>query len=36
MAGPMANAAQFIFTMHKVGRFHPPDKQVLENINISL
>src|SRR5690606_301518 len=24
-----------IFTMHKVGRFHPPDKQVLENINIS-
>jgi sulfate-transporting ATPase len=31
----MANAAQFIFSMHKVGRFHPPDKQVLENINIS-
>src|SRR4029453_1897319 len=29
------NAAQFIFTMYKVGRFHPPDKQVLENINLS-
>jgi ATP-binding cassette ChvD family protein len=29
------SAAQFIFTMHKVGRFHPPDKQVLENISLS-
>jgi ATP-binding cassette ChvD family protein len=29
------NAAQFIFTMYKVGRFHPPDKQVLENISLS-
>jgi ATP-binding cassette ChvD family protein len=28
-------AAQFIFTMYKVGRFHPPDKQVLENISLS-
>jgi ATP-binding cassette ChvD family protein len=28
-------AAQFIFTMHKVGRFHPPDRQVLENISLS-
>jgi energy-dependent translational throttle protein EttA len=29
------SAAQFIYTMYKVGRFHPPDKQVLENISIS-
>jgi energy-dependent translational throttle protein EttA len=28
-------AAQFIYTMHKVGRFHPPSRQVLENINLS-
>jgi len=28
-------AAQFIYTMHKVGRFHPPARQVLENINLS-
>ncbi len=28
-------AAQFIFTMHQVGRFHAPDRQVLENINLS-
>ena len=28
-------AAQFIYTMHKVGRFHAPDRQVLENINLS-
>ena len=27
-------AAQFIYTMHKVGRFHPPARQVLENINL--
>ncbi len=27
--------AQYIFTMHKVGRFYPPDRQVLENINLS-
>jgi ATP-binding cassette ChvD family protein len=27
--------AQFIYTMHKVGRFHPPDRQVLENITLS-
>jgi energy-dependent translational throttle protein EttA len=26
---------QYIFTMHKVGRFHPPDRQVLENISLS-
>src|SRR5262245_25995856 len=30
-----SNAAQFIFTMYKVGRFHPPDKQVLENITLA-
>ena len=28
-------AAQYIFTMHKLGRFHPPDRQVLEDINLS-
>src|SRR5690349_25123071 len=28
-------AAQYIFTMSKVGRFHPPSRQVLENINLS-
>ncbi|MCP3990466.1 MAG: energy-dependent translational throttle protein EttA [Actinomycetia bacterium] len=27
--------AQFIYTMHKVGRFHPPDRQVLDNISLS-
>jgi energy-dependent translational throttle protein EttA len=27
--------AQYIFTMHKLGRFHPPDRQVLEDINLS-
>ena len=24
--------AQYIFTMHKLGRFIPPDRQVLEDI----
>src|SRR5215207_3615147 len=28
-------SAQFIFTMRKVSRFHPPDKAVLEDISIS-
>jgi ATP-binding cassette ChvD family protein len=28
-------SAQYIFTMHKVSRVHPPDRQVLENINLS-
>ena len=28
-------AAQFIFTMRNLSRFHPPDRQVLENINLS-
>ena len=29
------NSAQYIFTMHKVGRFHPPDRQVLTDISLS-
>ncbi len=28
-------AAQFIFTMHKVGRFVPPDRDVLKNITLA-
>jgi ATP-binding cassette ChvD family protein len=28
-------APQFIFTMRKLSRFHPPDRQVLEDINLS-
>jgi len=28
-------SAQFIFTMRKVSRFHPPDKEVLEDISLS-
>jgi sulfate-transporting ATPase len=28
-------APQFIYTMHKLSRFHPPDRQVLENISLS-
>lgn len=28
-------SAQFIYTMHKVGRYYPPDRQVLENISLS-
>jgi ATP-binding cassette ChvD family protein len=28
-------AAQYIFTMHKVGRFHPPDREVLKDISLS-
>ncbi|MDQ6696331.1 MAG: energy-dependent translational throttle protein EttA [Actinomycetota bacterium] len=27
--------AQFIFTMHKVSRFHPPDRDVLKDISLS-
>jgi ATP-binding cassette ChvD family protein len=27
--------AQFIYTMYKVGRFHPPDKEVLKDISLS-
>src|SRR3954451_15288630 len=26
---------QYIFTMHRLGRFHPPDRQVLEDISLS-
>ena len=29
------NNAQYIFTMRKLGRFHPPDRQVLTDINLS-
>jgi len=28
-------AAQFIFTMHRVGRFHPPDRDVLRDITLA-
>ncbi len=28
-------SAQFIYSMYKVGRFYPPDRQVLENISLS-
>src|SRR6266851_2327165 len=28
--------AQFIFTMHDLRRVHPPDKEVLRGINISM
>jgi ATP-binding cassette ChvD family protein len=28
-------SAQFIFTMYKVGRFHPPDREVLKDITLS-
>jgi ATP-binding cassette ChvD family protein len=29
------STAQFIFTMHKVSRFHPPDKEVLKDITLA-
>ncbi|MDH4170449.1 MAG: energy-dependent translational throttle protein EttA [Acidimicrobiia bacterium] len=28
-------SAQFIYTMHKLSRFHPPDKEVLKDISLS-
>ena len=28
-------SAQFIFTMHKVSRFHPPDREVLTDITLA-
>ena len=28
-------AAQFIYTMRKVGRFYPPDRDVLKDITLS-
>src|SRR5690606_4275959 len=30
-----AMSSQFIFTMHKVSRFHPPDREVLTDISLS-
>ncbi|MEE3205292.1 MAG: ATP-binding cassette domain-containing protein, partial [Actinomycetota bacterium] len=27
--------AQFIFTMHRVGRFYPPDRDVLSDITLA-
>ena len=30
------SSAQVIFTMHKVGRFHPPDRDVLKDIRLSV
>src|SRR5579885_2849365 len=29
------SSAQFIFTMYKVGRFHPPDREVLKDISLA-
>ena len=29
-------APQFIYTMHKLSRFYPPDREVLREINISM
>ena len=29
------NNAQFIFTMRRVGRFYPPDRDVLKDISLS-
>ena len=31
----MSNAAQFIFTMRKVSRFYPPDREVLKDITLA-
>jgi ATP-binding cassette ChvD family protein len=31
----VSNAAQFIYTMYKVGRFYPPDREVLSDISLS-
>ena len=28
-------SAQFIFTMRKASRFHPPDKEVLKDVSLS-
>jgi energy-dependent translational throttle protein EttA len=30
-----SSSAQFIYTMYKVGRFHPPDREVLKDISLS-
>ncbi len=34
-ARPMAGPSEYIFTMQGVSRLHPPDKQVLSDINLS-
>ena len=31
----MSNAAQFIYTMRKVSRFYPPDREVLKDITLA-
>ncbi|HVL28327.1 MAG TPA: energy-dependent translational throttle protein EttA [Acidimicrobiales bacterium] len=31
----MANQAQFIFTMRRVSRFHPPDKEVVKDMTLA-
>ncbi|MDQ4069442.1 MAG: energy-dependent translational throttle protein EttA [Actinomycetota bacterium] len=31
----MSNAAQFIFTMRRVSRFHPPDKEVVKDMTLA-
>jgi ATP-binding cassette ChvD family protein len=31
----MANAAQYIFTMRQVSRFHPPDKEVVKDMTLA-
>ncbi|MGQ0744286.1 MAG: energy-dependent translational throttle protein EttA [Acidimicrobiales bacterium] len=31
----MANAAQFIFTMRRVSRFHPPDAEVIKDMTLA-
>ncbi len=31
----MPNAAQFIFTMRRVSRFHPPDKEVVKDMTLA-
>ncbi len=28
-------AAQYIYTMHKLSRYYPPDREVLKDINLS-
>ena len=35
LVGCTVVAPQFIYTMYKVGRFYPPDRQVLEDISLS-
>ncbi len=35
VASPAVTGAQFIFTMRRVGRVHPPDREVLKDISLS-